>query len=377
MKVPTVLQVLPRLEFGGVERGTVEITAALAAEGWKAVVASAGGTMTKDVERAGGIHVTAPLCSKNPWTMRRNVALIERIIRHYGIDIVHARSRAPAWSARAAARRQGISFVTTFHGLYSGGYPLKKPYNSVMASGDVVIAISEFTRRHVSEIYGVPANRLRTIPRGVDVDIFDPNAVSQERIIQLAREWCLPDDAYVIMSPGRPSRRKGYSVLVEAARQLDHPNYRVLLVGADHGSLHYRKKLRAQIRRNGLEGIVRLTAPCRDMAAAYMLADAVVFAPVEPEPFGRVSVEAQAMGRPVIVTDLGGLRETVIDGESGWLVPAREPAALARALREALAMTPEERVANAQRMRDHITKNFTKALMCDRTMSVYRELLYA
>ena len=377
MKVPTVLQVLPRLEFGGVERGTVEISAALAAEGWKAVVASAGGVMTKDIERAGGIHITAPLCSKNPWTMRRNVTLIERIIRHYGIDIVHARSRAPAWSARAAARRQRVSFVTTFHGLYGGGNPLKKPYNSVMASGDLVIAVSEFTRRHVADAYGVPPDRLRTIPRGVDIDVFNPLAVSQERIVQLAREWCLPDDAYVIMSPGRPSRRKGYSVLVEAARQLDHPNYRILLVGADHGSLRYRKKLRAQVRRNGLEGIVRLTAPCRDMAAAYMLADAVVFAPVEPEPFGRVAVEAQAMGRPVIVTDLGGLRETVINGENGWLVPARDPASLARALGEALAMTSEERVASARRTRDHITKNFTKTLMCDRTMSVYRELLEA
>ena len=277
MKVPAVLQVLPRLEFGGVERGTVEITAALAAAGWKAVIASAGGIMTKDIERAGGIHITAPLGSKNPWTMRRNVTLIERIIHHYGINIVHARSRAPAWSARAAARRQHVSFVTTFHGLYSSGNPLKKPYNRVMASGDLVIAVSEFTRRHVTEVYGVPPDRLRTIPRGVDTDIFDPLAVSQERIIQLAREWCLPDDAYVIMSPGRPSRRKGYSVLVEAARQLDHPNYRILLVGADHGSLRYRKKLRAQIQRNGLEGVVRLTAPCRDMAAAYMLADAVVF----------------------------------------------------------------------------------------------------
>ena len=376
-KTPTVLQVLPALEVGGAERGTVDIAAGLAGAGWRAVVASSGGAMTREVEGAGGIHVTLPLDRKNPWTIRRNARVLQEVVREYRVDVVHARSRAPAWSARTAARRSGVPFVTTFHGVYGCGNRLKKAYNSVMAKGDVVIAVSEFVSRHVQETYRAPPERLRVIHRGIDTGIFNPDAVSDERMIMLARQWGLPDDAPVIMLPGRAARLKGHAVMIEAVRNLGRGDVRVLLVGADQGKPRYRDELETRIRKAGLEGVVRLTRPCRDMAAAYMLADLVVSASIEPEAFGRVAVEAQAMGRPVVATDLGGARETVIDRKTGRLVPAGDASALADAMGSMLTLTTGERRALARRARDHVTACFTKSRMCDRTLSVYRELLDA
>ena len=376
-KTPTVLQVLPALEVGGVERGTVDITAGLTGAGWQAVVASSGGAMTEEVKGVGGIHVTLPLDRKNPWTIRRNVRVLQKVIREYRVDIVHARSRAPAWSARTAARRSGVPFVTTFHGVYGCGNRLKKAYNSIMAKGDIVIAVSEFVSRHVQETYRTPSKRLWVIHRGIDTGIFNPEAVSDERMIMLARQWGLPDDAPVIMLPGRAARLKGHTVMIEAVRNLDRGDVRVLLVGVDQGKPRYRDELEAQIRKAGLEGVVRLTKPCRDMAAAYMLADLVVSASIEPEAFGRVAVEAQAMGRPLVATDLGGSRETVIDRRTGRLVPAGDASALADAMGSMLTLTTGERRTLARRARDHVMTCFTKSRMCDRTLSVYRELLEA
>ena len=374
-KAPAVMQVLPRLETGGVERGTVDITMALTAAGRRAIVVSAGGSMVREIERAGGQHFTLPVDSKNPMTMRKNIAALTEFIRAKNIGVVHARSRAPAWSARAAAERANIPFMTTFHGTYNFNNRVKKAYNAVMAKGERVIAISEFIGRHVANKYDVPDERIRVIPRGIDLEFFNPNAVSAERMIQLSQAWRLPDESPVVMLPGRLTRWKGQSVLIEAARRLARPDVRVLLVGDDQGRTGYREDLEAQIGRIGAEGIIHLTGPCRDMAAAYMLADVVVSASTDPEAFGRVAAEAHAMGRPVIASDHGGACETVIAGETGWLVPPGDADALARALRTALAMTVEQRETVAQRAISHIRDNFTKSQMCDATLAVYDELL--
>ena len=377
-KPRTVMQVLPSLVTGGVERGAADIAAALTAAGWRAVVVSSGGPMVHEIERIGGIHVTLPVDRKNPFIMRKNVRALAEVIAEHGVDIVHARSRAPAWSARAAARKSGIPFVTTFHGTYNFSNPLKKAYNAVMAGGDLVIAISEFIGRHVMENYGVAAEKVRVIQRGIDTETtFNPDKVSAERIIQLSHAWRLPDGAPVIMLPGRLTRWKGQSVLIEAARRLGRQDVRVLLVGDDQGRTGYREELEDQIARIGAGGIIHLTGPCRDMAAAYMLSDVVVSASTDPEAFGRVAAEAQAMGRPVIATAHGGARETVIEGETGWLVPPGDADGLARALRAALAMTPGDREAVARRAREHIVRNFTKPQMCAATLAVYEELLAA
>ncbi|HTH97779.1 MAG TPA: glycosyltransferase family 4 protein [Stellaceae bacterium] len=373
---PTVLQVLPALVTGGVERGTVEITHALVRAGWRAVVASSGGPMAHEVERAGGVHVTLPLRSKNPFTMRRNVGRLRQVIEDYEVDIVHARSRAPAWSAWAAARRSRRFFVTTFHNIYGGQTVWKRFYNSVMSKGARVIAISRFVAEHAHRVYGVGRDRLRIIHRGVDLVRFDPEAIHPSRLIALAKEWRLVDGAGVIMLPARVTRWKGHMELLDAVARLKRRDVQVLFVGNEQQRPDYRRELERRVSILGLDGLVHMVGNCRDMPAAYMLADVVVQPSTEPEGFGRTAVEAQAMGRPMIATDHGGARETVFPGETGWLVPPGDVQALAQALSEALSLDAAARIELAHHSRAIMIARFDSQLMCDATLAVYSELLF-
>ena len=373
-RTPTVLQVLPRLVTGGVERGTIEVAQALIAAGWKAVVASAGGPMVRELERAGAIHVELPLASKNPLVMRRNVERLTELIRREQVDIVHARSRAPAWSAWAATRRTRRHFVTTFHNAYGTQSWLKQRYNGVMARGERVIAISRFVAEHAAAVYGVPPERLRVIERGVDFTRFDPERVSAERVIQLAREWRLPDGLPVVMLPGRLTRWKGHAVLIDAIARLGRHGLRCVFVGA--GNERYRRQLVDAIARRSLDEVFQIADDCRDMPAAYKLADVVVSASTRPEGFGRVIAEAQAMGRPVIATDHGGAREILREDETGWLVPPGDAQALAEAIGRALDLPQSKRLTLAERAMAHMRAHFTTKAMTDRTLAVYEEVLF-
>ena len=371
----TVLQVLPALTLGGVERGTVDIAVALRAAGWKAVVASAGGPLVTELERAGAVHVTLPLDRKNPLSIRGNARRLADVINRYDVDIVHARSRAPAWSGWMAARATGRHFVTTFHGTHAHGNWAKRRYNSIMGRGERVIAISHFIAEHAYGVYGVPPERIRIIPRGIDFRRFDPNAVSGERMIRVASQWRLPDGVPIVMLPGRFSRWKGHEVLIDAIARLDGRELVCVLVGATEERDAYRAELEARIVAKGLGGRVQMAPECRDMPAAYMLADVVVVPSTEPEAFGRVPVEAQAMGRPVIATDHGGARETVIPGETGLLVPPGDAAALAAAIADALDLSIAERQALGEHAIAHVRANFDLNRMCAETLGVYSEIL--
>jgi glycosyltransferase involved in cell wall biosynthesis len=372
---PVVLQVLPSLISGGAERGTVELAGALVEAGWTSYVASGGGPLEREVARAGATHLTLPLASKNPLVMRRNTVALVRLIRQLGVDIVHARSRAPAWSACAAASVTGRRFVTTFHNAYGARTALKRRYNSVMARGDRVIAISDFVADHAATVYGIGRDRLRTIPRGVDLEIFDPSRVGAQRVINLARQWRLPDGMPVVMLPGRLTRWKGGLDFIAAVAKLGRCDVCCVLAGSEQRP-GFRRELEGAIRENGLAGLFRIVEECRDMPAAYMLADVVVSASRDPEGFGRVIVEAQAMGRPVVATDHGGARETIVPSVTGWLVPPREPAVLAAAIGEALSIAVEERQQLAQRSIAHIAARYTRQAMCAGTIRVYEELLF-
>jgi glycosyltransferase involved in cell wall biosynthesis len=372
---PAVLQVIPRLVSGGAERGTVELAGALTAAGWKAYVASAGGPLEPIITGNGAIHLTLPLASKNPWVMRRNVGALARVIRDLDIDIVHARSRAPAWSAWAAARATGRHFVTTFHNAYGLGSRLKHRYNSVMAKGDRVIAISDFVADHVVSVYGVDGDRLRTIPRGVDLAIFDPRHVTGARMASLSRQWRVPDGVPVVMLPGRLTRWKGGLDFVAAIAALGRRDLFCLMVGAEQRP-GFRRELEAAVERHHLSALFRIVEDCHDMPAAYMLADVVVSASTDPEGFGRIIVEAQAMGRPVVATDHGGARETIVPGVTGWLVPPNDPVALGAAIAAALSLAPADRSLLARRAMAHVAEHFTREQMCAKTIAVYEELLF-
>ena len=369
----TVLQVLPSLQAGGVERGTVEMVQAVARAGGDPLVASAGGRLVVAVQRAGGRHVTLPLAAKNPVAILRNAARLTRLIAAERPAIVHARSRAPAWSAFLACRRTGTPFVTTYHGAYAEDLPGKRRYNAVMAKGDRVIAISEYIAELVQARHGVGPDRLRVIPRGVDADLFNPDRVAHPRFHALAQAWRLPDGAPVILLPARLTRWKGQTVLLDALRLLQRRDAIAVLVGG--GKPAFARELAVRAERLGVASRLRLAGHVDDMPAALMLADVVVHASIDPEPFGRAVIEAQAMCRPVIAADAGGAVETVRHGETGWRIAPDDPRALAAALDVALGLSAEARAALGARARAAVQAKFSTAAMQDATLAVYNELL--
>jgi glycosyltransferase involved in cell wall biosynthesis len=375
-KKPVILQILPRLETGGVERGTVEIASALKEAGWTSIVVSGGGAMVHDLERLGTEHITLSVYSKNPLIMRKNAYILAKIIREKGVDVIHARSRAPAWSAKWAAQMTGIPFLTSFHGAYNmGPFRIKRPYNRVMTQSRRIIAVSNFIKKHILENYQVPEEKIRVIHRGVDIERFDAAKVTPDRMIALAKKWRIPEDLPVVMLPGRLTRWKGQKVMLDALAQMKHRNLRCLFVGSDQGRTGYRRELEHKIKKLKLESIVQMVDHCSEMDAAYLLTDIVVSASTDPEAFGRVVPEAQAMGRIVIGTNHGGATETIQDGVTGFLIPPNDPQALAEALDKVLDMPAAAREEMARRSIESVRNDFSKARMCARTLEVYRDLI--
>jgi glycosyltransferase involved in cell wall biosynthesis len=265
--------------------------------------------------------------------------------------------------------------MTTYHGTYNEGFPGKRAYNAVMASGVRVIAISHFIARHLIARHGTDPARVRVIPRGVDPLRFDPAAVQGDRMRRLAEAWRLPDGAPIVVLPGRLTRWKGQAVLIEALARMRRTDAVAVLVGDAQGREGYRDELLALAQARGVAERIRLAGDCADIPAGLMLADAVVSASTDPEAFGRVVVEGQAMGRPVVATNHGGAAETVEDGVTGWLVPPGDPQALAARLDAVLALGAEERGALAERSRASVLARYTTPLMCAATLDVYREVL--
>ena len=376
----TILQVLPALETGGVERGTVDMVRAIVDAGDRAIVISSGGPLVHDVERAGGIHIAMPVHSKNPFSIGSNRRALMRIIKQYNVDIVHARSRAPAWPAYQAAKRCGVPFITTFHGTYNFKTALKRWYNSIMVRGEVVIVASDFIRRHVMDNYGVDESKIRHIPRGVDINIFDPNKIHADRLGATMTEWNIQDGQKIVLLPGRLTRWKGHQLLLEAMSYLDigaiGGQYPVcVFLGSDQGRIAYTEQLRKQARDLGLTDYVCIPGGTRNMSAAYKTADVIVSASVEPEAFGRVSAEGQAMGRPVVAPNHGAAPEIVIDNETGWLFKPGDAKSLADALQKALQMSVSARTQMASNSVRHIRENFTNDHMTSATLATYDEVI--
>ena len=370
-----VLQVLPRLETGGVEQVVVELTEAVARTGARALVASAPGRLVAAVERAGGRHVPLALESRNPLRLSWNARLLSRLIREHGVSLVHAHSRGPAFSARAAARRTRTPFVTTYHGAYSESLPVKRAYNAVMASGDRVIAVSEFIGNLVRARHQTGPERLRVVPGGVNTALFDSDSVNDYRVINLAQAWHLPDGAPTIMLPARLTGWKGQRVLIEAMARMKRQDAVAILLGSGQGRDSYLRELRALAATHGVGERLFFGGDCADMPAALKLADVVVNASTDPEAFGRTIVEAQAMRRLTIATDHGAACETIIDGETGWRTPPGDPKALAAALDAALDLPMTAKLAIGAVARRHVAAHYSVAAMQAGNLAVYGELL--
>lgn len=372
---PVILQIIPELGPGGAEQGCIDVAAELVASGAQSIIVSNGGSRVGELARSGVTHINLPVKTKNPLGLWRNVGSLRKIIRRYNVNIVHARSRAPAWSAWRACQKTDARFMTTCHAPYKIENNWKRFYNGSIAKGERVIAISETIADYLKANYGLDDSIIRVIHRGVALEKFHPASVTPERLIALSQKWRLPDGANIVMLPGRLTRWKGHHVLIEAINRLGRRDIFCLLIGADQGRSEYRRELEASINEKNLQGKVRIVDHCQDMPAAYMLATVVVSASTEPEGFGRIAVEAQAMGRPVIASDHGGSRETVRRGETGWLVKPGDPAELAKAIEEALSLNQFQRAVLATRAMAHVAEHFTRERMTDKTLDVYAELL--
>ena len=371
----TVLQVLPELNQGGVELGTIEIASALTAQEIDNYVASAGGRLEYNLERMKVKHFNLPLNTKNILKMYINSWRLSKIIKKYKITLVHARSRAPAWSAYWAAKRCKVHFVTTYHGTYGlGPFGIKKNYNRVMTFGERVIAISNHIKEHIMKNYGIDENKIRLISRCVNMDNFDVETTSAERMIKFIEEYELPEDKPIISLIGRLTNWKGQKLLVEALNKIKDEDFFCVLIGDDQGRSKYTEELHDLIEKYGMEGRFAFIRHVDDVPAAMMVSDIVLSTSIEPEAFGRIAIEGQAMGRVVIASDIGGSKETVINGLTGKLFKSGDADDLATAIKWGLHLSTADREKIGAAAIKNVKEHFTKQIMCDKTIAVYREI---
>lgn len=381
----TILQIIPALESGGAERTAVDVAAALARVGARALVATEGGRLVGELQAKGGVWAPFPAGAKNPLAMTLNVRRLARLCHDEGVALVHARSRAPAWVALGATRILELPFVTTYHGSYAGRSAVKVLYNSVMARGDAVIANSGFTADHIRAVHRTPAERIRVVHRGTDLAAFAPDAVSPARVETLRGQWGISAHERVVLLAARLTGWKGHSVLIEAAARLAAAGVRdvaYILAGDPQRRHSTLREIDGLIAARGLQGVVRRVGHCLDMPAGLLTASVVTVPSTEPEAFGRAAVEAQAMGTPVVVSDLGAVRETVLappdvpaSERTGWRVPAGDPEALAEAIKAALSLGASARDGLARRARAHVERRFSLEEMTSATLDLYAELL--
>ncbi len=373
---PVVLQILPELEHGGVEWGTIQVAEALKQRGYVNFVASKGGRLVYELNKLGVPHFTLPLKTKNPIRMYLNSLKLEKFIKENGVNIVHARSRAPAWSAYWAAKRAGVKYMTTFHGTYGlGPKGIKKVYNKVMTFGELIIAISEHIKKHILLNYQVNPEKIRLIPRCVDIEKFSPKSVSQERIIRTISDNNLPEDRPIIALVGRITRWKGQHLLVEAMSLIKHKEAYAIIVGSDQGRVKYTNELKELAKKLKVDDRIQFIGESFDIPALLMVSDIVLSTATEPEAFGRAAIEGQAMGKIVLASNIGGSLENLIDGVSGKLFQSNNAKSLADAIDWALDMPLTERKAMSAAAIKNVNDNFTKQIMCSKTIDVYEEVL--
>ena len=372
---PGILQVLPALMSGGVEREVLDTAEAIVKKGYRSFIASSGGRLISQLYQQGSRHFTLPLDSKNPFTILANVAKLKNIVELNDIDIIHAQSRAPAWSSYYAAKLANCHFVTTIHGVHQTKGFLKKYYNSVMTKGEIVIAVSEFISEYAKANYSFDKQKLEVIHCGTNIEKFNYNNVDDKRMVELARSLRIPTDKPIIMLPGRLSRNKGHLFLLEAIKKLPPKSVTCLFVGEDSGHLSYREELQNKISEYNLENTVIITSNVTDMSAIYGLSDIVTCISTKPEAFGLVSIEAQAMGRMVIASNMGGIRETIVPGKTGWLIEPNNVDQLVETIQTILNMDLSTRLTYAKASRLNVEKNFSLETMGKKIIKVYDRVL--
>ncbi len=374
-----VLQVVPELDTGGVEQTTVDIAEAIVAAGGRSIVATKGGRLAERLEKGGTTVITLPVHSKNPYVQLKNHYALRKLIREHHVDIVHVRSRAPAMAAIAAARAEHVRSVATYAGIYNAKSGLKHWYNSQMTRADMTIANSDFTRVHILKTYShVLPERVVSIPRGIDLKRFDPEAFDVRRIMKLEEKWGAQEHTVRFVMAARLTRWKGQTLIIEAANLLKQKglsNFQIFMAGDDQGRTEYTRELESMIDNYGLGEIVKLVGHLDDMPSGYTLSHFALAPSLEPEAFGRTAVEPQAMQRPPLAAAHGATVETVVNGVTGWLVKPGDATAWADAMKTAIALSESQRFDMGRAGRDHVRAHFSLDVMCAHTLDVYRALL--
>lgn len=371
---PGILQVLPSLMSGGVEKEVIENAKFIQKNGYNSFVASAGGALVAQLYDAGARHIELPLNSKNPFIIYNNINALADIIRQHNIGIVHVQSRAPAWSAYYAAKKTNCKFITTVHGAYNINNFLKKKYNAIMTKGVKVIAVSHFIADYLKENYEIDASKIEIVHCGINLEYFNYEKIPQARMVNLSGQLKLQTDKPIILVPGRITRGKGHKYVIEAIKLLKKP-VQCIIVGDDKGHIDYRMELQSLIDSYELSRKIMITNNIKDMPAMYGLSDIVISASCKAEAFGLVSIEAQAMGRMMIATNIGGSKETIINGQTGWLVEPENPEQIKDAIQEALALDMPQRLYRAKLARNHVEKHFSLLAKEEKLLHIYRKLL--
>lgn len=381
----TVLIVVPSLQAGAADLGVVDLVRILAAAGNRPIVLSSGGRLEADVSALGGEFIRADVASKNPFVMMRNAGIMRRIVRKERCDIIHAHGRAPAWSAWIASRLTGIPFVTSWYKGFREQNVFKRLYNSVMARGDRIIAVSDQLAELISHRYGISWGRINVVPLAIDLQRFDPEAIAPERIDSIRRAFGVEPSAKLILVTGRLLRRKGHHLVVQAVHRLKDmglKDFVCVFAGEDHGKSRYTGELWDLVLATRTADVIRMTGPVEDLAAAYAAASVVVSAATQDEGLQRTILEAQAMAKPVIVSDLGAGPEVVLappsvseDRMTGLRFSAGDDAALAAALIRLFSMPEAARRAIGARGRNWVTSHFDASAIADLTLKLYAEVV--
>jgi len=377
-----VLQVIPTLGYGGAETGCYDIAHFLSENDCGSFLATSGGELLKFIKKDKVKLLRLPVHSKNPLLVLFNTLVLIVYIVIFKINIIHARSRAPAWSCYFASLITGRVFVTTFHGTYNFKSNLKKFYNSIMLRAKLTIAGSNFIFGHINENYSEYLNKekkLRVIFRGINVDYFNSKNISLLKQEKLKNEWGLSSNKFTILLPGRLTYWKGQEKFIESLNILiedyNITNFQAIILGSDQGRKVYSKKLINLVQRYSLNKKVKFISYCKEMPLAYSLADVVVSSSVEPEAFGRVSVEAQSMGKPIIASNIGGSKETIINKKTGFLYKHDDPRELAKSINTVIQLSPDELKSIGNEGRKNITKKFDVEIMCQSNLKEYRRLI--
>ncbi len=377
-----IMQVLPALNSGGVERGAVDIANFIASKGHKSIIISAGGGLETFLDKKVK-HYKLNVDSKNPFTIFSNIKKIKNLISENKADILHVRSRAPAWSCYYAVKNTSCKLLNTFHGTHSlslfGKKPskIKKKYNEIMLKGQKIIAVSNFIKNHIKNNYQehFSDDKIEIIHRGVDVELFNPAKITKQVKINLINEWDIPDDKKIIMLPGRITSWKGHEFLIESLALLKRDDYICLFVGDISKKSNYQQKLEDQIIQLNLAGKIKFVGLSNSMAVTYSIADIVISASVKPEAFGRVAIEAQAMEKLTIATNIGGSKETIIDNVTGFLAQVNNPQDLADKIDQALSISALNSAKITKAARKNVLDNFSNDLMYQKTLNIYQNLL--